>query len=395
MDDMVYGSPPSVKVSPEAQSTPEDGADFTSTNFGNVLHFVRVHAHNAGDSDLLVGPGVVQVGSLAECSLIDADVGELSVIVFFQLECQADKRQRVVWHKLDRLLGLGLVEGHVLDLGGIREIVTDGIEHGLDRLVGKSGSHQDRREHASSGRPADRGLDLRIGRLLFLEIDFGNFVVDVCQLLNQDLALLGGQRLQRAGDLVRNSNLGPARALKVHGLHLNQVDDALKLVFGSDGDLDGGGGHLELGVDLFHCLPGVGTHAVHLVDEGDSRDIVALHLAVDGGGLRLHAADGAEDHDGAVEDSEGSLDLDGEVNVARRVDQVEVVGFLLAVFRLLPVAKRGGRLNGNTLFPLKFHGVHLGADGIFAPDLVDSLDATGVEEDSFRHRRLAAVDVGL
>ena len=45
----------------------------------------------------------------------------------------------------------------------------------------------------------------------------------------------------------------------------------------------------------------VGAGAVHLVDEADARDVVAVGLAPDRLGLRLDALDGVEDGDRAVE----------------------------------------------------------------------------------------------
>ena len=61
----------------------------------------------------------------------------------------------------------------------------------------------------------------------------------------------------------------------------------------------------------------IGAGAVHLVDERQPRHVIALHLAVDGHRLRLHAADGAEHQDRAVEHAEAALDFDGEIDVAR------------------------------------------------------------------------------
>ena len=69
----------------------------------------------------------------------------------------------------------------------------------------------------------------------------------------------------------------------------------------------------------------VGADAVHLVDEADAGDVVLVGLAPDGLGLGLDAGDGVEHGDGAVEDAQRALDLDGEVDVAGRVDDVDPV----------------------------------------------------------------------
>ncbi|KAJ0162728.1 hypothetical protein CTA2_4081 [Colletotrichum tanaceti] len=372
----------------------EDGADLAGADLVDVLHLVGVHADDAGDADLLVGAGVEEVGALAELALVDADVGELAVVVLLELEGEADEGQRVVGHELDDGLVALLVEGLVLDLGRVGEVVADGVEHGLDTLVGEGGAHHDWGELEGDGGAADGGLDLEVGRDLLVEEELGHLVVDVGELLDELLALLLDKFVVVSGEDVGRADDGAAGALEVVSLLLDQVDDALELVLGADGDLDGGGGDLELAVDLLDGLPGVGAHAVHLVHEADAGDVVALHLAVDGDGLALDARDGAQDHDGAVEHAQSTLDLDGEVDVARGVDDVDVVGFLFSVFRLLPVGEGGGRLDGDALLSLEVHRVHLGADRVLAADLVDGADAARVEQNALRGRRLAAVDVG-
>jgi len=59
----------------------------------------------------------------------------------------------------------------------------------------------------------------------------------------------------------------------------------------------------------------VGAHPVHFVHEDDARHVVAIGLAPHGLGLRLDAAHRVEHRDGAVEDPQGALHLDGEVHV--------------------------------------------------------------------------------
>jgi hypothetical protein len=81
----------------------------------------------------------------------------------------------------------------------------------------------------------------------------------------------------------------------------------------------------------------VGAGAVHLVDEREAGDVVALHLTVDRDRLRLDAADGTEHQDRAVEDAERALHFDGEVDVAGGVDQVDEL--------VLPLQAGGGRLD--------------------------------------------------
>ncbi len=117
------------------------------------------------------------------------------------------------------------------------------------------------------------------------------------------------------------------RAVEVEGLHGHEVDEAAEGALEADRDLHEDGVVAELLGDLVADLQGVGPDPVALVDEGDAGDVVAPELAVDGDRLGLDAADRAEDEDGRVEDPQGPLDLDGEIDVAGRVDDVDgVVG---------------------------------------------------------------------
>ena len=80
---------------------------------------------------------------------------------------------------------------------------------------------------------------------------------------------------------------------------------------------------LSLARNCSTTLSRIGADAVHLVDEGQPRHVVAAHLAVDRQRLGLHAADGAEHQDRPVEHAQAPLHLDGEIDVAGRVDQVD------------------------------------------------------------------------
>ena len=74
---------------------------------------------------------------------------------------------------------------------------------------------------------------------------------------------------------------------------------------------------------LAHRLDGleeVGAGAVHLVDVGDAGNLVLVGLAPDCLRLRLDPRYRVEERDRTVQDPQASLDLDGEVDVARRVN---------------------------------------------------------------------------
>ena len=137
---------------------------------------------------------------------------------------------------------------------------------------------------------------------------------------------------------------------------------------------------LNLGDDALRIRAG----AVHLVDERQPRDVIAFHLAIDGDRLRLHAADGAQHEDRAVEHAQAALDFDGEIDVARRVDQVD-----RAVF---PFDRGGGAGDGDSALAFEVHVVHGGPALAF--HLLHAMDSAGVVQDSFAQGGFARVDVG-
>jgi hypothetical protein len=108
--------------------------------------------------------------------------------------------------------------------------------------------------------------------------------------------------------------------------------------------------------------------------------------------LALDTLARVEHQDRAVEHTESTLDLDREVDVTGRIDDVDVVGREL-LLRSIPHAVGRGGLDRDALLALQIHRVHLGADAVFAAHLVNLVNATRVEQDPLGERRLAGVDV--
>ena len=127
----------------------------------------------------------------------------------------------------------------------------------------------------------------------------------------------------------------------------------------------------------------VRTELVHLVDEADARDVVLVRLAPHRLGLRLDALLAVEHGDGAVEDAQGALDLDGEVHVTGGVDDVDLV--------VVPEGRRRGGRDGDAALLLLLHPVHRRRAVVNFTDLVRD---AGVEQDPLGRRRLAGIDVG-
>jgi hypothetical protein len=201
---------------------------------------------------------------------------------------------------------------------------------------------------------------------------------------------LVGHRLQVGRDVLVAEVHALAGVVPFDGAHLDQVDHALELVLGADRHLDRHGIALQPVLDLLLDAEEIGADAVHLVDEGDARHLVLVRLAPHGFRLRLHAADRVVHHHGAVQHAHRALDLDGEVDVARGVDDVDAVLRQIAA-HAFPEGRGGGRGDGDAAFLFLLHPVHRRRAIVHLADLVIH---AGVEQDALGRGGLACVDVG-
>ena len=126
----------------------------------------------------------------------------------------------------------------------------------------------------------------------------------------------------------------------------------------------------------------VRAHDVHLIDVDHAGNIVVVSLSPDRLGLRLHAALGTKDRHAAVEHAQAALDLNGEVDVTRGVDDVDAVA--------LPEASGRSARDRDAALLLLRHPVHGGGAFMGLTELV--VDAR-VEQNTFRRGRLTGVDV--
>ena len=122
----------------------------------------------------------------------------------------------------------------------------------------------------------------------------------------------------------------------------------------------GAAGDRVVGVDADHVLDlgtrpiGVGLRQVHLVEDRNDLDAEVERGVAVGDGLRLDALARIDDEERAFARRQRPADFVREVDVAGRVDQVQLVGATVAsdVFE-----RRGLRLDGDAALALDFHRV--------------------------------------
>ena len=131
-----------------------------------------------------------------------------------------------------------------------------------------------------------------------------------------------------------------------------------------------------------------GAAAVHLVHVAQARHVVVVREAPVGLGLRLDAGHAVEHDDRAVEHAQRAVHLDGEVDVPRGVDDVDLL--------VAPEGRHGGGLDGDAalLFLLQVVSGRRRLQVLGVMDVDDRVLAPRVIEDALGRRRLAGIDVG-
>ncbi len=201
---------------------------------------------------------------------------------------------------------------------------------------------------------------------------------------------LPAPQLGVVGDLGGKFVFNDLLALFLEGeiLHLDQVDHPAEGVVqvrrtGAAGNLHGNGIVPQAVADLFKRRVEVGAFAVQLVDKGNPRHLVLVGLPPDGFALGLDAFAGAEDHHAAVEHAQAALHFGGEVDVPRRVDEVDR--------HLAPQKTHASGINGDAALALFLVEVGLGRAFVH---VAHAMGHAGVVQHPLGQSGFAGVDMG-
>ncbi len=171
--------------------------------------------------------------------------------------------------------------------------------------------------------------------------------------------------------------------VKGNSLASNKVDNAFEMVFSTDRQLKWNSLCAKAVVNHLHATLKVRADTVHLIDEADTRNAVSVSLTPNGFRLWLNASNCVEYTNGAVKNTQGTFNFNGEVNVAWGVNDVDAV--------LTPEAGGSSRGDSNTTFLLLFHPVHGGSAIV---GFTNFMGNAGVVKNTFGSRGFARVNVG-
>ena len=127
--------------------------------------------------------------------------------------------------------------------------------------------------------------------------------------------------------------------------------------------------------------------AVHLVDEGDDRDVAQAANLEQLAGARLDALGGVDHHDGGIDGGQRAVGVLREVLVAGRVEQVEDAAGMFE--------RHDGGDDGDAALALDAHPVGAGAPALaLGANAAGKLDGAAGAQQMLGQRRFAGVGVG-
>ncbi len=362
----------------------DDGNDVAGLCGVYFLTVVGVHFDHAADTLGLAGEGVEHGIALLDGARVNAGEGECAELVVHDFESEAAERCfRIDDGKLAGWCAFGVHFWEWLDVGRGRQVIDDSVEHELEALVFERGTAVGREECEVDGALADALFDLLDGRLGAFEVGFHDVVV----LFDGGLDELSAVFLRFIDHVGRDFPDGEifwlAGLVPDVGFHGEQIDHADEVTFRADWQDHDERVCAENFLHLSDDAVEICTDPVELVDVNNASDFGVICVAPVGFRLRLNAAGTAEYADTAVEDFERTVNFDGEVNVARSVDDVELVVF--------PEASGGGGLDRDSALGFLFHEVH---GGCAVVDLTDFVDLAGELENTFGGGGFARINVG-
>jgi hypothetical protein len=110
----------------------------------------------------------------------------------------------------------------------------------------------------------------------------------------------------------------------VRRLHPHQVYHPGELRLNAEGELENHRSCAQFLSHLSHRPGEVSPKAIHLIDKGNLRNAVFVRLVPYGLRLGFHSAHSAKHANGTVENPKRPFHFNGEVNMSRGIDEVEL-----------------------------------------------------------------------
>ena len=375
----------------------DSSRNIARVNGVDVLTVVGVHLQDTADTLVVILDRVVDGGACVQRTGVHTEEAELTDIrVSHDLEGQSCERLVVRGDTILLLAGLGVGALDGCNIGRSRHVVNNGIQQLLNAAVLVGGATDNGHDLVRDGSLTQSSLDFFLGQLLAFQVLHHQLFVGLGNSLDQLVMVLLSLLLHILRNRLNADIIAHVIIVDV-SLHVDQVDDTLESILLTNRQLDGHTVGVQTIMEHLNAAVEIGTHGIHLVDVDHAGNLVLVSLTPNGLRLRLNATLGGQNGNRAVQNAQGTLNLNSEVNVARGVDDVDTMTVLLEESRIVlslgmaPIAGGSSRGDGDTTLLLLFHPVHRGSAIMNFTDLMVN---TGVVQDTLGGGGLTCVDVG-
>ena len=263
-----------------------------------------------------------------------------------------------------------------------RQIVDNRIQQRLNTFVFESGTAQNRNKSLRNRTFADTFLQSFDRDFLAFKEIFHCFFILFNRSFNQLIVIFFSLVFQLGRNFFDiNRRIGGIAGIN-DCFHLQQIDNTFEFGFGTNRQLQSQRGGTETVFNHIQATIEVCADTIHLVAETNTGNAVFVSLTPNGFGLRFNTGNGVEYGNRTVEHAQGTFNFNREVNVARRINDIDAVSF--------PETGSCRGSNGNTAFLFLFHPVHGGSTVMGFADFVVY---TGIIQNTFSGRCLTGIDV--
>ena len=207
-----------------------------------------------------------------------------------------------------------------------RHVLDNSVQKLLNTLISVRGTTANRNSCTLACCLTKNSLQIlnRDGCSLVLKVLHHQVIIQLTDLLDQLLVI----KLCFVLHVLRNLCDGDVLALLIVvdvGLHLEQVDNSLELVFLTNRKLQTDSILAKSCLNHIYCIVEICSQDIHLVDECHTRYIVGISLTPYVLRLRLYTTLRTEHADSAVQYTKGTLYLNRKVYVARGINDIDTV----------------------------------------------------------------------
>ena len=363
--------------------------DISGVRFRDFFPVIGMHQQDAAHTFAFLFGRVVNIGTCGDHAGVNPEEAKLANEgVGRDFECQCREGLAVRSRPGIFLAGFRIDTLNALDIRRSRHVIHNRVQQGLNAfiLIGRTAEH--RIQFAFDGFFADCRFQLFVGDFFAFQIFHHQLIITFGNGFYQNAAVFFSLFLHVGRNFNELFFLTHIVAIDDR-FHPDQVNHALELIFTADGDLKGNRICIQPVAHHIHNMEEVSADDVHLIYVCHTRYFVLVSLTPYGFRLGFNAALGRKYCNRSVQYTQGTFNLNREVNVARGINDVDTVRIIL-LFGTVPHAGRCSGSNGNATFLLLNHPVH---GGRAIMNLTDLMSLTGVEQDAFRGSRFTGVNV--